>query len=226
MPDKNTFAHTLRALMKEQKLSQRALASQLCVSYQAVSLWCSGKNYPECDMLLKIAAYFGVSTDYLLTGIKPENQSAHNELGLSDEAIERLKFLHGDKEYDEKLMPFVNALLSDKRFYATFWECLHALITNSGAFIARFANARNIELTQFELFELERNPDFVARGLIFATQHCFYSMVDYFRKFFREHTDIENAESLYEVIKPRLYEEIKNQPRLDDEGAGDLSLKL
>ena len=203
--------------MADKKLSQRALAAKIGITFQAVSSWCAGKNYPECDMLIKLADFFGVSTDYLLTGIKPENQKVHDDLGLSDDAIERLKILHSDNEIDEKLMPFVNALLSDKSFYATFWECLNALITNSSIFIARFANARNIELNAIERYHLERDdPEIVAGGLRFATQHCFYSMVDYFRKFFREHTDIEKAESLYEKIKPRLFEE----------GAGDNSLKL
>ncbi len=212
MSDKNTFAKTLRALMTDKKLSQRALAVKLGITYQAVSTWCLGKNYPECDMLIKLAEFFGVSTDYLLTGIKPENQSTHDELGLSDEAIERLKYLHNDKEINEKLMPFVNALLSDKRFYSTFWKCLYILTTEINSFILRFTYAGNIKLEQIE----RDNPEIVAEGLHFVTQHCFYSMVDYFRKFFREHTDISKAESLYEEIKPRLF----------NEGTGDISSRL
>lgn len=201
MPDKNTFAKTLRALMKEQKLSQRALAAKLGITFQAVSTWCSGKNYPECDMLLKIASYFGVSTDYLLTGIKPENQSAHDALGLSDEAIESLKFLRADNGAISR----VNALLCDKAFFSTY---LHAL-SNIEIDSKRFLNPNEEE---------RENPERTLGFLRFSFEYALHDMAAFFRKFFREHTDIDKAESLYE--------EIKNQPRLDDEGAGDNSLKL
>lgn len=99
MPDKNTFAKNLRSLMENRKISQRALASHIGVSYQAVSLWCAGKNYPECDMLLKIAEFFGVSTDYLLTGINPDLFSSFDTSALSEEARAQLKILCSDKEY-------------------------------------------------------------------------------------------------------------------------------
>ena len=199
MTDKNTFAKTLRALMEHRKLSQRALASHIGVSYQAVSLWCAGKNYPECDMLLKIADFFGVSTDYLLTGIKPENKSAHDDLGLSNEAIEQLKILCSDKG----IISRVNALLCDNAFFSTY---IHAL-SNIEIDSKRFLHPNEDEL---------ENPKRTLGFLRFSFEYALHDMADYFRKFFREHTDIEKAESLYEKIKPRLFEE----------GAGDNSLKL
>lgn len=112
MPDKKTFAKTLRALIADKKLSQRALAAKLGITYQAVSTWCSGKNYPECDMLIKLADFFGVSTDYLLTGIKPDFKSALQILGFSDETIEQVKFLDKNPELKNIFMSQTPDLLS------------------------------------------------------------------------------------------------------------------
>ena len=199
MPDRNTFAKTLRALMKEKNLSQRALAAKLGITFQAVSTWCSGKNYHECDMLIKLAEYFSVSTDYLLTGIKPENKSAHDELGLSDEAIEQLKFLSRDKG----IISRVNALLCDKDFFPTYIHTLSNIEIDS----KRFLNPNEQE---------RENPERTLGFLRFSFEYLLRDMTDYFRKFFREHTDISKAESLYEEIKPQLF----------NEGAGDISSRL
>ena len=49
-----------------QNLTQEQLAEQLGVTRQAVSRWESDTAYPETDKILRMAAIFGVSCDYLL----------------------------------------------------------------------------------------------------------------------------------------------------------------
>ena len=44
------------------------LAGELGLSKNAVSEWKSGKAKPSTDAIMKIAQYFGVTTDYLLLG--------------------------------------------------------------------------------------------------------------------------------------------------------------
>lgn len=66
--DKAEFARTLRSLMEREHLTQTALARELGLTSSAVSLWCTGRAYPEVSVLMKLASRFGVSTDYLLTG--------------------------------------------------------------------------------------------------------------------------------------------------------------
>ena len=56
----------LRELRKEKKLKQRELAALLGVTevhYRRVE---AGTFYPEIPNLIKLADYFGVTTDYLL----------------------------------------------------------------------------------------------------------------------------------------------------------------
>lgn len=57
---------TLRALRREKKLTQEQLAEYLHISSQAVSKWETGASCPDLDMLLRLAAFYQVSTDELL----------------------------------------------------------------------------------------------------------------------------------------------------------------
>ena len=62
----NIFGNRLRELRLERGLSQRALGEALGVCNQTISFWESGSREPNLDDLLKIAKFFGTSTDYLL----------------------------------------------------------------------------------------------------------------------------------------------------------------
>lgn len=51
---------------RSQNLTQEQLAEKLGVTRQAVSRWESDSAYPETDKIVRMAAIFGVSCDYLL----------------------------------------------------------------------------------------------------------------------------------------------------------------
>ena len=55
-----------KALRGRKNITQAELAAVLEVSPAAVGLWEQGRRQPDSDMLVKIANFFGVSTDYLL----------------------------------------------------------------------------------------------------------------------------------------------------------------
>lgn len=55
-------------LRKQHRMTQETLAKKINVSSKAVSKWETGMGYPEITLLPKIAAVFGVSVDFLLTG--------------------------------------------------------------------------------------------------------------------------------------------------------------
>jgi transcriptional regulator with XRE-family HTH domain len=57
-----------------------------------------GSTQPTADILYKIAKYFDVSVDYLLTGISSSNTEIHKQLGLSEKAI---NFIKRAKETDK-----------------------------------------------------------------------------------------------------------------------------
>ncbi|HIT72312.1 hypothetical protein B5E58_11370 [Tyzzerella sp. An114] len=56
----------LKFLRKEKGVNQKKLGDFLGYGYSAISNYESGRNEPSLDILIKIADYFEVSTDYLL----------------------------------------------------------------------------------------------------------------------------------------------------------------
>lgn len=64
------FYERLTALMKERGLSHKMLENALGISNGSVSKW--SKSTPNVKTLKKLEDYFGVTTDYLLTGEEKE----------------------------------------------------------------------------------------------------------------------------------------------------------
>ena len=60
------FEERIKDLRLNRGLSQVELAKQLFVTKQCISNWENGNIIPSAEMLIKIARYFSVSTDYLL----------------------------------------------------------------------------------------------------------------------------------------------------------------
>lgn len=119
-----TFPTILRTLEEHhpadgRSTTHKALAEAVGVRPQTISLYAIGDTQPTPDTLLKIAQYFGVSVDYLLTGVSSQNQQVNETLGLSEEAIQLLKLA---KQYNKatdfpSALELINGLLSDKEFY-------------------------------------------------------------------------------------------------------------
>lgn len=60
------FGEILKTLRKNNNLTQKELGSYLGLSKAVVSKYENGIGYPAFDILINIAEYFGVTTDYLL----------------------------------------------------------------------------------------------------------------------------------------------------------------
>lgn len=108
------FNKVLISLMNEKGTSIRQLAEVLGCTTQAISNYRLGKSMPNYETLVKLADYFGVSCDYLLTGVKLEDKQEHKELGLSGTAIEKIKQYKKDKY----ILNFLNEILSESEFYS------------------------------------------------------------------------------------------------------------
>ena len=57
---------TIKQLRKVHNLSQEAFASKIGVSQTTVTSWETGKAEPASSIIVKIANYFNVSTDFIL----------------------------------------------------------------------------------------------------------------------------------------------------------------
>lgn len=62
------FPTTLRKLIERKKCTIKSVAEHIGVSRQAVSQYQDGTTQPNAETIVKIAEYFSVTTDYLLTG--------------------------------------------------------------------------------------------------------------------------------------------------------------
>ncbi len=60
------FCKRLKELREENNLSYRQLSKILQVTDMAVARWERGQRLPNIGVLIKLALYFNVSTDYLL----------------------------------------------------------------------------------------------------------------------------------------------------------------
>lgn len=69
----------IKELRKEKKLSQNDLAAAFSVAQNTVSQWETGSREMDASTALKMANFFGVSTDYLLG-----NSLARGEVTFDD----------------------------------------------------------------------------------------------------------------------------------------------
>lgn len=112
------FAATLRALMEKNGTTQKEIAAAVGIRPQTLSLYCTGETQPNVDKLLKIAEFFNVTTDYLITGTVLEDIPAREMFGLSERTIENMKLVKdGYFEDSPYMLPLLDRLLGDKDFY-------------------------------------------------------------------------------------------------------------
>lgn len=101
-----TFGERLYELRNKNNLSQEELAEVLDVSRQSISKWENDKAYPEMTRLLFMSDYFDVSLDYLMRGIKKEN---NEEKVTADDADKN----SNDKYKTKNILLVLNNFLSN-----------------------------------------------------------------------------------------------------------------
>ena len=62
----NKFAERVIGLLQEKEITKYKLAKDTGISKSALSDYCNGKVQPTADVIIIVAKYFGVSTDYIL----------------------------------------------------------------------------------------------------------------------------------------------------------------
>lgn len=61
-----SFGENLKKLRKGRGMTQSELGSKIGLSKAVISKYETGLGYPSFDVLIRIARFFGVTTDYLL----------------------------------------------------------------------------------------------------------------------------------------------------------------
>ena len=97
------FAVRIKNLRQSKQLTQVQLAEKLSVKKQSISNWENDNIMPSVDMLVRIADFFHVSTDYLL-GRDIQEASAPQMLditGLTPRQIEHIQCIVDDLRENE-----------------------------------------------------------------------------------------------------------------------------
>ncbi len=90
---KDTLNENIKVLRQQSGLNQVEFARIMNVTKQCVSNWENDNVVPSVEMLIKLADYFKVSTDYLLGREKDESI---NVSGLTEEQIAHISMLVRD----------------------------------------------------------------------------------------------------------------------------------
>lgn len=147
------FAVTLRNLMEKNHTTQKELAKFVGIRPQSLAQYCSGETTPNGEKLLKIAEYFKVTTDYLLTGTIIEDIPVREMLGLSERTVENMRLVKDGYFEDAPLMLSVlDRLLGDKDFYIA----LEKAVTNYGIARQHTDSGEKDEQAQFYEWKAEQ----------------------------------------------------------------------
>lgn len=102
----------IKELRDDRNVSQQELAEIIGVAQSSIGNYERGERIPDADVIVKLADFFKVSTDYILGRIDSkqlENAPINEVLGLNDEAIDKLEFIrkHGKAGEREALNLFI-----------------------------------------------------------------------------------------------------------------------
>ncbi len=111
MADIGQIGRNIRALREKKGLTQRALADSVLVSFQAISAWERGLSIPDLENAVRLANYFGVSVDALLTqsgkelfvGIDGDSVRTEFVLFEKDGTVKNIAFQEGSNPNDKDL---------------------------------------------------------------------------------------------------------------------------
>lgn len=119
MADISQIGGNIRILREQKGLTQRALADNVLVSFQAISAWERGLSVPDLENAVRLAEYFGVSVDALLTQngrelfVGIDGDSAGTEFVLFDKSgtVKRIERQEGANPNDRDMEYSIRVLI-------------------------------------------------------------------------------------------------------------------
>ncbi|NLW78761.1 MAG: helix-turn-helix transcriptional regulator [Ruminococcaceae bacterium] len=161
------FPSRLRELRNNhpQQPSQQFLAEKLGVAKPTVSLYEVGENVPDAKTIVKLAQFYGVSTDYILCqtddpSVNTDTKTAVAVTGLSKAAVDVLRafrkndaLLDGGERIAPRMLDILNALfITDSEslllFIRSMWTGIE-LEVNKKSISEKDEWAQDIDFDQF-----------------------------------------------------------------------------
>ena len=176
----NKFPEILKMLLSEHKMTRADLGNTIGMKSNTVSMWCLGRYEPTIETLIKIAKYFDISVDFLLTGENSTNVATRDELGLSDVSLKLLQTMaqkeHNNDIYFKWLSYYVDRMLSDGEFWTAFKNAIDSYHEQTGIY------------SDYEEYVTDRGLSDGKSILSCAENYAAYRMAEYFTYFFGQET--------------------------------------
>ncbi len=119
----NNLAERLAEARKNTGLTQGQVADRLFISTQSVSSWECGNSIPDTEKLPEIAALYGVTTDWLLSGKHPSDKVLEITAGLSDRLFS-----------EARMATYISAYCNAKQLYQTKRALAYAKEKHAGQY--------------------------------------------------------------------------------------------
>ena len=166
------FPQRLRELIKEKGETQQGLADYIGRTRQLISYYSDGSSSPDWKTLARIAEYFGVTSDYLI-GLSDAKQAESadivNQLGISEENINKFKELKADADEAEEDFPHVKFIQAVNEVISELFE--HNIFTLYADFCNTVLSVDSEEYTRF--LSIEELPE-----VSMLARECGLSFID------------------------------------------------
>ena len=103
-----TLGFRLAEARKNYGLTQKQVAERLYITTQAISSWESGNSVPDTEKIPEIAALYGVTADWLLSGKEPSEEILEITSNLSDRLFS-----------EARMATYISAYCNAKQLYQT-----------------------------------------------------------------------------------------------------------
>ena len=193
MSDIRQIGTNIRFYREKLGLTQRALADSVLVSFQAISAWERGLSIPDLENVVRMANYFGITVDALLTGTAQElfvgidGGGSKTEFVLfeKDGTVRNVLRLQGSNPNDrgldaslEVLCKGMDQLLAGRTPQAVFAGIAGASIEDLRLAIAtqlkdRFRTKADVDSDAANVLSCAKNPD-NAMAIICGTGSCVF----------------------------------------------------
>jgi transcriptional regulator with XRE-family HTH domain len=154
------FKERIKELRKEKKMTIVQLALLMDKTEAAVRAWESGRTKPDLDIVLRLAQYFGCTTDYLL-GVEDRKTSAEKRRldKIWDRIFARLEDLpQVDRTFLSDIFLKILSIMEDlrdaeevKTVFTSFFYRLYLDIAMGGALMAQFSRQNSMDAAKMKL---------------------------------------------------------------------------
>jgi transcriptional regulator with XRE-family HTH domain len=117
----SSFGERLAYLRNQRRLSQAELARLLNLGQSTIAMYEKNKRSPDHHSLIRLANFFGVSTDYLLGRIDQPHANEHGK-GQRPPLDEKLWSVVTDPLFADLLRQVSDLAGEEKQSLAEYWE--------------------------------------------------------------------------------------------------------